>query len=74
MVKNLLIEKTYVVGIHWNCLVEAITMCTFNICYLCGNSNVYLKHMLLKITEKTIENLHFPSRMSIVFTSSANQY
>ena len=29
--KNLFIEKTYVVGTHWNCLIEAIQMCTYNI-------------------------------------------
>ena len=22
----------YVVGTHWNCLIEAIPMCTYNIC------------------------------------------
>ena len=32
MVKNSFIERTYVVGIHWNCLIEAIPMCTYNIC------------------------------------------
>ena len=31
MVKNSFIEKTYVVGTHWNCLG--------------GNSNVYLQHV-----------------------------
>ena len=45
MVKNSfiekIIEKTYVVGTHWNCLIEAIPICTFNI-------------MLLKIRQKTI--------------------
>ena len=55
MVKNSIIVKTYVVGTHWNCLC---------------NSNVYLQHMLLKIRKKTINGkLHFPSIMSIVFTS-----
>ena len=33
-----------------------------------GNYNVYIQHMLLKTTEK-IGKLHFPSIMSIVFTS-----
>ena len=33
MVKNSIIGKTYVVGTHWNCLYEAIPMCTYNICY-----------------------------------------
>ena len=33
---------------------------------------MYLQHMLLKIREKTIWNLHFPSIMSIVFTSFKN--
>ena len=23
---------TYVLGKHWNCLIEAIPMCTYNIC------------------------------------------
>ena len=27
MVKNSFIEKTYVVGTHWNCIIEAIPMC-----------------------------------------------
>ena len=28
MVKNSFIEKTYVVGTHWNCPIEAIPMCS----------------------------------------------
>ena len=32
--KNVYIEKTYVVGTHWNYLYEAIPMCTYNICYI----------------------------------------
>ena len=31
--KHSFIELTYVVGAHWNCLNEAISMCTNNICY-----------------------------------------
>ena len=27
-----IISETYVVGIHWNCLREAIRMCIYNIC------------------------------------------
>ena len=27
-----LFSVTYVVGTHWNCLYEAIPMCTYNIC------------------------------------------
>ena len=27
-----LISVTYVVGAHWNCLIEAIPICTYNIC------------------------------------------
>ena len=30
MVKNSSIEKTYVVGTHWNCLIEATTYVTEN--------------------------------------------
>ena len=30
MVKNSFIEKTYVVGIHWNCLCESTTYVTEN--------------------------------------------
>ena len=52
MVKNSFIEKTFVVGTHWNCLYEAIPMYTYN--------------MLLKIRKK--KNGNFPSVMSIVFT------
>ena len=63
MVNNSFIEKIYVVGTHWNCLIEAISMCTYNI-------------MLLKIRRKLFGNLHFPSIMSIVLTSfkHPNQY
>ena len=56
VVKNSFIEKTYVVGTHWNCLKEAIPMCTYNICYW-------------KQGRKLFGNLHFPSIMSIVFAS-----
>ena len=28
-----LFSVTYVVGTHWNCLIEAIPMCTYNICH-----------------------------------------
>ena len=28
--KLMVIEKTYVVCTHWNCLIEAISMCTYN--------------------------------------------
>ena len=31
--KRSFIEWTYVVGAHWNCLYEAVPMCTSNICY-----------------------------------------
>ena len=31
--ENSFIEKTYVVGIHWNCLKETILVCTYNLCY-----------------------------------------
>ena len=43
MVKNSFIEKTNVVGTHWNR----------------GNSDVYLRHMLLKIRKKTIWKFTF---------------
>ena len=33
MVTVSFIEKTYVVGIYWNSLKEAIAVCTYNICY-----------------------------------------
>ena len=54
-----LIEKTYVVGTRWTCLIElieAILMCTYNIL---GNSNVYIQYMLLKIRKKTIWKFTF---------------
>ena len=28
--KTHLLKKTYVEGTHWNCLTEAIPMCTYN--------------------------------------------
>ena len=31
--KHSFFEWAYVVGAHWNCLYEAIPMCTNNICY-----------------------------------------
>ena len=31
MVKHLIIGKIYVVGTYWNCLYEAIPLCTNNI-------------------------------------------
>ena len=31
--EKLIIEKTYVVGTHWNCLIEAIPICTYNIIF-----------------------------------------
>ena len=31
--KRSFIDRTYVEGAHWNCLYEAIPMCTNNICY-----------------------------------------
>ena len=33
------IEKTYVVDTHWNCLYEAIPMCTNNILFFLVNTN-----------------------------------
>ena len=33
MVKNSFIEKTNDVVTDWNCLIEAIPICTYNICY-----------------------------------------
>ena len=58
MVKNSFIEKTNVEGTHWNCLIEAIPMCTYNNTHR-GNSNVYLQHMLLKLRKKTIWKFTF---------------
>ena len=33
MVKNSFTEKTYVVGTHWNSLIEAIPICTYDMGY-----------------------------------------
>ena len=51
MVETSFIENTYVVGTHWNCLIE---------------------YVILKKGRKLFGNLHFPSIMSIVFTSFKN--
>ena len=56
MMKTSFIVKTYVVFTH----LESPNR---------GNSNVYLQHMLLKKGRKLFGNLHFPSIISIVFTS-----
>ena len=62
--KNSFIEKTYVVGTHWNCLIEAIPMCTYNICYsMCTTTYV------TENNEKLFGNLHFSCIMFIVLTS-----
>ena len=31
--EKFIIENTYVAGEHWNCLIEAIPMCTYNMSY-----------------------------------------
>ena len=56
MVKNSFIEKTICCRF------------TFELPHM-GNSNVYIQHMLLKNGRNIFGNLHFPSIMSIVFTS-----
>ena len=40
-----LFSVKYVVGTHWNCLIEAIPMCTYNIC-LSNNSAFHHKLFL----------------------------
>ena len=48
------IEKTYVVGTHWNCLIElieAIPMCTYNICYITENKEKnYLEIYIFQVS------------------------
>ena len=56
MVKNWFNENINVVDSHWNCLIEAIPVCTYNIYYWNRGRKLFL-------------NLHFSSIMSIVFTS-----
>ena len=60
MVNSSFIEKTYVVGTHWNCFIEPPHR---------GNSNVSLHHMLLKIRKTILEFTFIPSIMLIVFAS-----
>ena len=55
IVNSSFIEKTYVVGTHWNCLTEAIPRCIYNI--------------LLKIRKTILKFTFIPSIMSIVFAS-----
>ena len=58
MEKNSFIEKTYVVGTHWNCLYKDIC-CRYTLKLPHrGNSNVYLQHMLLKIRKKIILEIY----------------
>ena len=50
MVKNSFIEKTYVVGIHWNCLIEAIPMSTYNICVTDNKEENYLEIYIFQVS------------------------
>ena len=40
-----LFSVTYIVGTHWNCLIEAITMCIYNICL--SNNKVFHHKLFL---------------------------
>ena len=46
--KHSFIELTYVVGAHWNCLNEAIPMCTNNIIMLLKLRKHILKYTFIK--------------------------
>ena len=52
MVKNPFIEKTYVEDTHWNCLIEAIPMCTYNmISYVTENKEEnYLEIYIFQVS------------------------
>ena len=51
MVKNSFIEKTYVVVTHWNCLIEAIPMCTYNIYVTENKEENYLEIYIIQVQE-----------------------
>ena len=59
--KNSVIEKTYSVGTHWNCLIEAIPMC--NTTYVTENKE-----------ENHLEIYIFQVSCPLSLPLTANQY
>ena len=68
MVKNSFIEKKYVVGTHWNCLIEAIPMCTYNIIYVTENKEEnYLEIYTFQVScPLSLPLLNIPNCQSIL--------
>ena len=77
MMKNSFIELSYVVGAHWNCLNEAIPMCTNIICYWnLGNLfEIYiyqescpssLRHLNISNCQSVLKNLLLNGKLFIV--------
>ena len=63
MAKTSFIEKTYVVGTRWNCLKEAISMCTYNI--ITENKGNVLEIYIFQISSSlSLPLLHIPNCQS----------
>ena len=50
MMKNSFIEKTYVVGTHWNYLIEAILMCKPTIYVTENKEEKYLEGYIFQVS------------------------
>ena len=60
--KHSFIKLTYVEGAHWNCLIEAIPMCTTYISYV------------IEIKETYFEIYIYQESCPLALPQSANQY
>ena len=67
MVKNSFIEKTYVEGTHWNCLIEAIPMCTYNIYVTEIKEENYLEIYIVQVSSPfSLPLLNIPNCQSVL--------
>ena len=57
-VNSKVVENWYVVGTHWNCLFEAIPMCTNNI-YFTGNKDNYFEIYTYQVLKVCPFSIHF---------------
>ena len=60
MMKNSFIEKTYVVGTHWDCLREAIPLCNYSINYVTENKKAIYKFTFSKYHVHCLISFKYP--------------
>ena len=64
--KHLFIEKTNVVGTHWNCLNETIPICTYNI-YVTENKENYFEIFAYQVScPFSLPLLNIPNCQSVL--------